>query len=114
MRFEWRNRNHEDDALLIVEEGSGAVIDAWEADAASIADFLNEMALINSRGERGGHERLGGVDASRRDPQSWGGLVVARLDNGAVVGVDPELYWDRMSYVFRSRGDDPHPWNRGR
>ena len=106
MRFEWRNKNHEDDALLVVEEGSGAVVDAWEADAASIADFLNEMALINSR------ERRGGVDADKRNPQDWGGLVVARLDNGAVVGVDPGLYWDRMLYVFRSRGDDPHPWRR--
>ncbi len=45
---------------MVVEEGSGAVVDAWEADAASIADFLNEMALIN------GHERRGGVDADKR------------------------------------------------
>ena len=108
MRIEWRNRNHEDDALLTVEEDSNTVLDAWEADADSLADFLNNMERVDAQRGRGV------ADSSQRDPQQWGGLVVARSDNGDVLSIDPELYWDRVTYWFRSRGSDPHPWRGGR
>jgi hypothetical protein len=106
MRIEWRNRNHEDDALIAVEENSNVVQEAWEADATLLTDFLNDMNGLDAN--------TGTLDVKLRDPQEWGELVVARMDDGDIVSFDPELYWDRVTYWFRSRGDDPHPWSRRR
>lgn len=108
MRFEWRNRDGDNDVLLAVEENSDTVLEAWEADAALLADFLNEMTGLDA------HKGRAGLDVSQRDPKQWGGLVIARSDSGDVVSIDPELYWDRVRYWFRSRGEDPHPWRKSR
>jgi hypothetical protein len=108
MRFEWRHRGENNDALLAVEEDGDTVLEAWEADATLLADFLNEMTGLDA------HKGRGSLDVSQRDPQQWGGLVIARSDSGDVLSIDPELYWDRVKYWFRSRGKDPHPWRGSR
>ena len=107
LRIEWRSRAEGDDALLAVDESSNTVLDAWKADAALLADFLNDMDGLNAQRGRDG------MDASHRDPEQWGELVIARSDSGDVLSVDPQLYWEGVAYWFRSRGEDPHPW-RGR
>ena len=107
MRFEWRNGERDTDALLAVDEDSNTVQEVWEATGALLEDFLNEMATID--GDKGASR----TDVDERDPQQWGGLVIARSDTGDVLSIDPELYWDRLAFWFRSRGEDPHPW-RGR
>lgn len=108
MRIEWRSRGKGDDALLAVNEEGNAVIGAWVADAPLLTDFLNEMLGLDA------HYGRGGLDLNQRDPQQWGDLVLARSESGDVLSVDPELYWERVSYWFRSRGEDPHPWRRSR
>ena len=107
MRIEWRYRDHED-ALLVVDEQGETALETWEIDKALLSDFLNLMTSLHT------HSRQPIVDESRRDPQEWGVLVIARSDNGDVFRIDPELYWDRVSHWFREEGDDPNPWRRGR
>ena len=107
LRIEWRSRAEGDDALLAVEEDSNTVLEAWDADPASLTDFLNDMAALDAHKDR---ER---ADVSERNPDLWGALVIARSESGDVLSIDPQLYWEGVAYWFRSRGADPHPW-RGR
>ena len=98
MRIEWRNSDSGDegDTLLQVMEEGSLVIKAWPANVTLITDFLNEMADIHD------HSR---AEIGRKNPQDWGKLVLARSeDNGGILHVDPELYWDRVQHWFRSRG----------
>src|SRR5437870_2053076 len=104
MRIEWRSRGEGDDALVAISDEDQRVVRAWVADPALLTDFLNDMMKIDARDGRNG------LDVSQRDPLHWGRLVLARSDSGDLLDVDPELYWDRITYWFRSRGDDPHPW----
>ena len=109
-RIEWRTRGKGNDALLFVGEfgeDPNTVLRMWGADSVLLADFLNDM------------ERLDTavfdleVDVTQREPQLWGKLVLARSQNGDVLTINPELYWDGIYYWFRSQGTDPHLW-RGR
>jgi hypothetical protein len=55
-----------------------------------------------------------GVDAievSQLNPTNWGDLVIARSEDGDVLGVDPQLYWEGVAGWYRARGDDPHRWS---
>ena len=109
-RIEWRTRGAGDHALLFVGEfgeDSNTVLQTWGADPALLADFLNDMAALDTA------TGLLEVDVSQREPQQWGKLVLARSQSGDVLTIDPERYWDGIYYWFRSRGTDPHPW-RGR
>ena len=54
-----------------------------------------------------------GMAVTDHDPDRWGALVISRSADGDVLFIDPELYWNGIADLFRSRGDDPHPW-RGR
>jgi hypothetical protein len=106
MRIEWRSRAEGDDALLALDEAGQSVVRVWVANPTLITDFLNDMLTIDTQNGRNG------LDLGQRDPESWGRLVLARSDSGDLLHVDPELYWDRIMYWFRSRGDDPHYWKK--
>jgi hypothetical protein len=104
--LEWRSKAEGDDTILAVADDTYTVLEAWKADPALLTDFLNDMAGITA------------VNANRQAveepaPQDWGELVIARSQSGEVLSIDPQLYWEGVSYWFRSRGADPHPW-RGR
>ena len=73
LRIEWRSKAEGDDALLAVEVESDDVIEAWEADAASLTNFLNDMDGLDAQGGRDS------IDAGQRDPENWGELVIARF-----------------------------------
>ena len=110
MRIEWRSRSSGkgDDVLLAVREEGSTVVKAWAANPDLITDFLNDMDDLDA--DKGPN----GLDLGQRNPQDWGALVLARSDNGGILHVDPELYWDQVTYWFRARGDDPHVWSRTR
>ncbi len=108
LRIEWRSKAEGDDALLAVEVESDDVLEAWAADADSLTNFLNDMDGLDAHG---GRDK---IDAAQRDPEHWGDLVIARSESGDVLSVDPQLYWEGVSYWFRSRGRDPHPWQGSR
>jgi len=101
LRIEWRSRNEGDDAILAVDDNNNSVIGYWKADVELLTDFLNDMKNLDPRGRNG-------LDTSQRQPQYWGELVIARSDNGDVLHVDPQLYWEGIGHWFRSRGSDPH------
>ena len=106
-RIEWRTRGKGDDTLLFVGEfgeDSNTVLRKWEGTPALIADFLNDMADLDTTVV--GLE----VDVRERKPEQWGKLVLIRSQSGDILAIDPELYWDGVYYWFRSRGVDPHPW----
>ncbi len=109
-RIEWRTRGSGDDALVFVDvfgEDDNTVMRQWGVDPARLADFLNDMAGLDTV-----VPQLE-VDVNQREPDLWGQLVLSRSQAGDVLTVDPELYWDGIYFWFRSRGNDPHPW-RGR
>ena len=106
MRIEWRSDREGTDTLLAIDEKSNIVKEAWCASAALLENFLNDMD------QYGSEDNKVSIEAELENPQQWGGLVIARSDSGDVVGVDPELYWDRVTYWFRAQGKDPHSWSR--
>lgn len=103
--IEWRCAPDGAYALVAVED-AGTVVQAWPAEPELVADFLNDMTAV-----RDGNGS--GVTVADPDPDGWGELVIARSADGDVLFIDPELYWNGIADLFRSRGDDPHPW-RGR
>jgi len=108
MRIEWRHSKQSGDALVAVDESTNTPLVVWEASGASLTDFLNEMEESRNRSSRAPD----GIIAEA--PEDLGDLVVARSDDGEVLWVNPELYWERVGAVFRARGDDPHRWRRNR
>jgi hypothetical protein len=110
-RIEWRTRGKGEDALLYIREYGEAgdtVLKSWDADPTRITDFLNDMEELDTTAV--------GLETSvdQRDPRRWGKLVLSRAQpDGEVLDIDPEEYWDKIYYWFRSRGQDPHRY-RGR
>jgi len=111
LRMEWRSRKEGDDTILVVEEGSNAVVNTWSADTDLLADFLNDMTGLGTPAPTAGPKgkATNGVDHTQRSPQEWGNIVMSRSDEGDVLWVDPALYWEGIAYWFRSKGRDPHP-----
>jgi len=107
MRIEWRDPGQDNDVLIAVDD-TEAVVEAWDADPALLADFLNEMPGLDA------HKGTGALDISRGAPQQWGNLVIARTPDGGIASIDPGLYWDRVTFWFRARGEDPHSWTKTR
>jgi len=111
-RIEWRTKGKGNDALLFVNEYSEAgdtVIKTWSADAPRIQAFLNQMDGLDTT------NAALETRVDQRDPSQWGELVISRAQPGGdVLDIDPEIYWDKIYYWFRSRGTDPHPQRRVR
>ena len=103
LRIEWRSRAEGDDTLLAVEEESDIVIGEWEANPSLLTDFLNDM-------EDASYRHRTSAAAKQQYPEEWGALILARAEDGDILLIDPQLYWEGIAYWFRSRGDDPHPW----
>jgi hypothetical protein len=101
-RIEWRSRPPGDDNLVAVEDGVG-VRAAWPADSNLLTDFLNDMEWLRA-------DSQGNLAITTPEPSDWGDLVISRSYDGGVLFVDPELYWNGIAEVFRSRGNDPHLW----
>ena len=106
-RVEWRTRGKGDDALVFIREYGEAgdmVMKAWDADQGRLTDFLNDMTGLETANV--GLE----TDMDHREPQQYGNLVLSRAQAGGnVLEIDPNIYWERIYYWFRSHGVDPHP-----
>lgn len=98
MSAEWRT-NGTSDTVLIVDEGN-QVREVVRADADVLSTFLNNVR------ELGGWHGDEVVPEEKRDPATWGELVIARGPSGEVLNMDPELYWEGIYSWFRSRGVD--------
>lgn len=102
-RIEWRSFREDSNSLVIVDSSSGQVHSAWDVGQVGLADFLNDMSEISSH-------LISSANAEEKQAEEWGDLVAARSEEGDVLFVEPEMFWDRIAAVFRSHGKDPHPW----
>ena len=100
MRVEWRLQGGAE-ALLLVDGGDTAVSEIAPPDAGILKAFL---AVAETGETWRGWAAWRTVDGGGRDPDEWGELVLSRADNGAVISVDPELYWEGVYRWFLSRG----------
>ena len=99
MNVEWRT-NGRVDAILVVDDDENTVREALPASAARLSKFLTDMEGLDTW--RGEHP----IEDNRRDPATWGALVIARDATGEVITMDPERFWDGIYTWFRSRGVD--------
>ena len=104
-RLEWRGAKLSDQAILAID-ASNAVIRTWAADPTLLKDLLNDMRTFDTTGKGG--------EGEAASPGDFGPLILARSESGDVLSIDPQRYWEGVSDWFRSRGDDPHLYQRFR
>jgi hypothetical protein len=96
---EWRTKGELADAVLVLDD-NGVVHNAFSATPSILSRMLTEMSdLWAWRGQ-------GPIEGEKRDPESWGTLVIARGSGGEVLEVEPELFWKGIYQWFRSHGVD--------
>jgi hypothetical protein len=105
LRYEWRRKHEGDDALIAIDVMDDKVVRVWPADPTVLTAFLNDLAGLDPRGRNG-------LDQTQRSPAYWGDLVLSRGDEGDVLYIDPQMYWEGVQFWFRSRGLDPHTTHR--
>ena len=102
LSVEWRIHQGAD-AIVIVDPAAGRVAEVVTPDADLLKDFLAVTGDLQRWRKWTGWRS---VDGDSRDPDAWGELVVGRADDGEVISVDPELYWEAVQRRFRSRRVD--------
>ena len=101
LNVEWRFQDGSD-AIAMVDP-DGIVAEVAAADEIVLKDYLAVTAdLTHWRKWPGWHHAA----ADKRKPEAWGELVMERSENGDVLSIDPELFWERVYRWFRSRGID--------
>jgi hypothetical protein len=96
---EWRTTGILD-SILLIDADDNTVHEALSADPDRLSSLLTDMHDVGAwRGERA-------VSDERRDPDSWGHLVIARAATGEIITMDPERFWNGVYAWFRSRGVD--------
>ncbi len=101
LSVEWRVREGSD-AIAVVDP-NGIVAEVAIPDEVLLKDYLAVSADLD-RWRKWTAWRS--VNADKRDPEAWGELVMGRSENGDVLSVDPELFWERVYRWFRSRKVD--------
>jgi len=96
--IEWRFRPDSDTVLIVDDEK--VVRLAIPADAMVLSKMLTDPGDL-SLWEGG---KL--LEAIDRNPASWGELVISRSEEGQILTMDPELFWNGIYEWFRSRGID--------
>jgi hypothetical protein len=102
MTVQWRN-DRGDDAIVLLDSSANVVSHVPSPDETDLKSYLSVTGDLDTWN---GSMRWRSVDEGRRDPESWGRLVISRTDGGDVTFVDPELFWDGVYRWFRSRGVD--------
>lgn len=102
MSVEWRLRDGAD-VLVLVDPELRAVSEVPTLDADALKSYLAVTGTLAGWQSSMAWVR---VDGENRDPDGWGELVLSRGDNGDIISIDPELFWERVRRWFRSRGVD--------
>ena len=105
LRIEWRTTGDTGNSLVFIDDDSNSVRRVIDGDAnkggnRALSVFLNDLLDLDT-----GWEESQIADA-KRDPASWGHLVMARANSGEVLEMDPVLFWHSISIQFRLRGTD--------
>ena len=96
---EWR-ADGKIETVLVIDTTENTVQKAIAADPFVLSRLLTDMG--NLRTWDIGQE----IKGDKLSPDSWGRLVIARLETGEVIDMDPEKFWDGIYVWFRSRGVD--------
>lgn len=102
MSVEWRLRDGAD-AFLLLDSRSHAVSAVCAPDEGILKSFLRVTGTLDAWQ---GWSEWCPLEAVDQNPERWGELVLSRADNGDVISIDPELYWQGIYRWFRSRGRD--------
>ena len=100
LSVEWRFHQGTD-AIVLVDPAASTVSEVATPDDGILKDYLAVTGDLE-RWRKWTVWRS--VDGDNRDPESWGELVLGRADDGQVLFVDPELYWEAVRRRFLSRG----------
>lgn len=87
------------DTIVIVDSGEH-VLSATSADAMLLSKMLTQPGDLR----KWSNEKP--LEAVDRDPETWGELVISRSEEGEILVMDPELFWNGVYEWFRSRGID--------
>ena len=98
LTIQWRMRP-ESDTILVVIDGRTVKV-AIAVDAAVLSKMLTVPGDLS---KWSGGKILEAVD---RDPLAWGELVIERNEDGQILTMDPEAFWNGVYDWFRSRGID--------
>ena len=102
MSVEWRF--HQDaDTILLVDGGSQVESIVAAPDGAALKAYLAVTGNL-ARWQQLMDWRP--TDGNSREPNTWGELVLSRAEGGEIIFLDPELFWERVYSLFRSRGVD--------
>ncbi|MFN0070182.1 MAG: hypothetical protein ACKVVP_01670 [Chloroflexota bacterium] len=96
---EWRT-GERGDAVLIVNNERHEVREAFVATPGILS------RLLTTPGDFDAWRSDLKVPDDRRNPASWGSLVLARANTGEVITMDPARFWEGVYEWFRSRGVD--------
>ena len=99
---EWRLRDGAD-SLVVVDPDSGTVSEVPGFNGDLLKTYLAVTGTLDSwKSAMTWHT----VDDGNRDPDRWGELVLSRSENGDVIWIEPELFWESVHRWFRSKGED--------
>ena len=98
---EWRVRDGSD--AIAVVDSHGIVAEVAIPDESLLKDYLAVTSDLKRWRE---WTVWRPANANEREPDSLGELVMGRSEDGDVLAVDPELFWERIYRWFRSRGVD--------
>ena len=102
LSVEWRVQDGSD-SIVVVDPTTPRVTDVVIPDAVVLKDFLAVTGKLERWRKWTGWRSVNGEE---RNPEAWGELVIGRNDNGDVLEVFPELFWERVYRWFRSRRVD--------
>ena len=97
-RYQWGS-----DAIVVLDSVDYRVKEAIVPDARMLRDYLAVTGHMDMWRRWQGWQP---VEGERLHPDDWGELVIGRAEDGAMLSVDPELFWEGVSRWFRSRGED--------
>ena len=100
LSVEWRVREGAD-AIVVVDEAALRVTEVVTPDAAVLKDYLEVTGDLEAWRK---WTAWRSVDGDGVDPETWGELVLGRADDGEVVDVNPDLYWEGIRRWFRAHG----------
>jgi hypothetical protein len=95
---EWRSGVLSESILIVDDEN--CVQAAFEVTPLLLSSILTNPGDLNLwRSERE-------IEGEELDPESWGEFIISRLNEGPIISMSPDLFWDGIYKWFRSRGVD--------
>lgn len=102
--LDWRYPMEGEGNFVLYDSVTQVVLCTWPIEIERLTDFLNDLQLFDASARSDGVENV-----TRED---FGDLIMTRSIEGDVIRVEPQNYWENIAYWYRSRGEDPHSFDR--